>query len=479
MKYNNYDITTIYYSGYTITSAYGCGGYKVFDGGDVPPTPTGGTKFSAVYLGGETYSADCDGNTTLTSGNTKPSGYEYSAMTEATIGSCVTAIGDRTFNSCKSLSSITIPDSVTSIGNNAFGWCDSLTSVTIPDSVTSIGDSAFQFCNSLTSVTIPSGVTTIGKSALFYCSGLQSITVNAITPPTIGYGAFNNTNDCPIYVPCQSLEAYKTAWSDYESRIQCIEPVFDGKFKAIYSGGTIYSVDCDSNTSLTTAITKPSGYQYSAMTSAVIGDCITSIGFGAFWSCHSLSSITLPDSIVSIGQNAFYDCPMLTSITIPSGVTTIGRNAFGYCRSLTSIDIPDSVTSIGDTAFEDCKSLTSITIGSGLTTINNYVFSKCISLASITIPNTVTSIGSTAFDGCRDVTTLTIGSGVTSIGDIAFAGCSGLTSVTINAIAPPTLGSAVFMNTNDCPIYVPAESVNAYKSADGWSTYADRIFTIT
>jgi hypothetical protein len=47
--------------------------------------------------------------------------------------------------------------------------------------------------------------------------------------------------------------------------------------------------------------------------------------------------------------------------------------------------------------------------------------------------------------------------------------------VTVNAITPPTLGSNAFDSTNNCPIYVPAESVNTYKSATNWSTYADRI----
>jgi len=43
---------------------------------------------------------------------------------------------------------------------------------------------------------------------------------------------------------------------------------------------------------------------------------------------------------------------------------------------------------------------------------------------------------------------------------------------------PPTLGSSTFDDTNNCPIYVPSGSVNAYKSASGWSTYADRIQAI-
>ena len=76
------------------------------------------------------------------------------------------------------------------------------------------------------------------------------------------------------------------------------------------------------------------------------------------------------------------------------------------------------------------------------------------------------------------LTSVTIPSGVTSIGVAAFNGCRGLTSVTVNATTPPTLGKYVFTSTNNYPIYVPSESVNAYKAATNWSTYASRIQAI-
>jgi hypothetical protein len=57
--------------------------------------------------------------------------------------------------------------------------------------------------------------------------------------------------------------------------------------------------------------------------------------------------------------------------------------------------------------------------------------------------------------------------------------CSGLTSIIVNATTPPKLSNSnAFNNTNDCPIYVPSGSVNTYKSASGWSTYASRIQAI-
>ncbi|MBQ3616844.1 MAG: leucine-rich repeat protein, partial [Bacteroidales bacterium] len=96
---------------------------------------------------------------------------------DITIPESVTAIGDKAFFNCKSLTSVTIPESVTSIGSDAFFNCTSLTSVTIPESVTSIGKSAFSSCSSLTSVTIPEGVTAIGKGAFDVCTSLTSVTI--------------------------------------------------------------------------------------------------------------------------------------------------------------------------------------------------------------------------------------------------------------------------------------------------------------
>ena len=129
-----------------------------------------------------------------------------------------------TLNDYGLLTSADIKSGVTSIGDNVFYSCRSITSVTIPNSVTTIGVSTFRYCSSLTSIDIPSGVTSIGNEAFRYCSRLSSVTVLATTPPTIGVSAFNNTNDCPIYVPAQSVDAYKSAtnWSTYASRIQAI-----------------------------------------------------------------------------------------------------------------------------------------------------------------------------------------------------------------------------------------------------------------
>ena len=122
--------------------------------------------------------------------------------------------------------------------------------------------------------------------------------------------------------------------------------------------------------------------------------------------------------------------------------------------------------------------MTSAVIGTCVEEIGDSAFKSCSNLSSVTIPSGVTSIGTSAFQTCSGLTSVTIPSGVTSIGASAFRNCISLTSVTCLATTPPTLGSNVFLGTNDCPIYVPSGSVENYQAASVWSTIASRIQAI-
>lgn len=98
----------------------------------------------------------------------------------------------------------------------------------------------------------------------------------------------------------------------------------------------------------------------------------------------------------------------------------------------------------------------------------------------VVVGNDITSIGGEAILGCASLTSATIGSGVTVIANGVFYNCTALTSVTVEATTPPTLSTFTFDNTNNCPIYVPASAVDAYKgsTSTGWSEYASRIEAI-
>lgn len=99
--------------------------------------------------------------------------------------------------------------------------------VVVGNDITSIGGEAILGCASLTSATIGSGVTIIANGVFYDCTALTSVTVNAIDPPTLSSMTFDNTNNCPIYVPASAVDTYKTStstgWSNYASRIQAIQ----------------------------------------------------------------------------------------------------------------------------------------------------------------------------------------------------------------------------------------------------------------
>jgi predicted nucleic acid-binding Zn-ribbon protein len=149
---------------------------------------------------------------------------DCSGLTTIEIPSSVATIGEDAFRNCSGLTSIDIPNSVTTIGECAFYECSGLTTIEIPSSVATIGSNAFRNCSGLTTIEIPSSVATIGDDAFRNCSGLTSITLLATTPCKIGFDIFENTNDCPLYVPSEAIYNYYLApnWKYYKNRIQAI-----------------------------------------------------------------------------------------------------------------------------------------------------------------------------------------------------------------------------------------------------------------
>ena len=181
--------------------------------------------------------------------------------------------------------------------------------------------------------------------------------------------------------------------------------------------------------------------------------------------------IVFDKDITAISEYAFYKCTKLTSIKMPKSITKIREYAF-YNSGLTNIEMPNNVTEIETFAFYSTD-IVNLIIPDSVTTIGSYAFYGCTSLTSVTIPDGVTSIGNDAFGYCNSLTSVTIGDSVTSIGDRAFYDCYSLTSVYCKPITPPMGGNRMFdNNVSGRTIYVPRDSVEAYKSASSWSAYA-------
>lgn len=161
----------------------------------------------------------------------------------------------------------------------------------------------------------------------------------------------------------------------------------------------------------------------------------------------------IKDCVTKIDKEAFYYFDNLTKVTLPDSLIEIGIEAFSFCSGLMHVVIPNNVTSIGRLAFYACDGLTDVTFGNSVTTIEANAFKECEKLTVITLPSSVTSLGEGAFNRCINIRT-----------------------VTCKATTPPTMGNTVFGGDNWLSaIYVPAESVDAYKAADGWKDYASII----
>ena len=450
-------VTTIGYSAF-----YGCSSIECIT---IPNSVTsiGGSAFSgcigeltvncnipdADYDSGSGFSGSQFTSVTIGDGVTTIGNYAFygcKSLTNITIPNSLIKIGNYTFRNCTSLTSVTIPDSVTSIGSFAFYGCSSLTNITIPDSVTSIGNYAFYDCKSLTNITIPNSLIKIGNYTFYNCSSLTSITIHdSVT--SIGSSAFYGCSSLTSVSIGDSVttfgeEAFRGCTG--ELTVNCNIPS--------YSYGVFYK---------------------SNFTKVTIGDAVTSIGKYAFRYCDSITSVTIGKGVVSIGEEAFSECTgeLIVNCNIPS--TTNG--AF-YNANFTSATIGDGVTTIGNNAFRYCENLTDVTIPNSVTKIGEYAFSWCDNLANVNIPYGVTMIGQGAFGVCYSLTSITIPKSVTSIGMGAFSSCRSLTSVYCECTTPPTGGSYMFdSNASDRKIYVPTESVDAYKSAEYWSEYASVI----
>lgn len=93
-------------------------------------------------------------------------------------------------------------------------------------------------------------------------------------------------------------------------------------------------------------------------------------------------------------------------------------------------------------------------IGNGYETLKMGVFAQSETLTAVTLPSTIIQLFGYVFE------------------------MSALKQVTCYATVPPTCSADIFRQTALEHIYVPAESVNAYKTATNWSDYASIIEAI-
>lgn len=379
------------------------------------------------------------------------------SLTDINFPEGITSIGKQAFYDCIKLNNVKLPNTLISIGNGSFYNCVGFTSVEIPNSVTTIEDKAFKDCNNIKAIIIGNGITFIGENA--FDNSASIVYCKATEPPVLdkynGYyaGQQFNTN-ATIYVPMQSVDAYKSAdtWGFYKDDIVGYEFDDDEQDSGVPSNQIWY-------TSTTGEVVEP-------YAEGVFGAILLSNTYE-----NGKGVITFDSNVTKIGYRAFYLLTTISSISIPSTVTEIGGYAFSGCNGLTEFKFPDSVKSVGDNAFKSCINLATCDFGDGINSIGKSSFSGC-SFTELVIPNSVVTMDEYAFHAC-EIKRLVIGAGVKSIGLNAF-NSNPLKSIYVKATTPPTLNKDPFSGSS-YTIYVPTESVDIYTTDESWMGYSSYI----
>ena len=246
---------------------------------------------------------------------------------------------------------------------------------------------------------------------------------------------------------------------------------------------------------------------------------LTSIGEYAFNGAKSIKEVVLPQSLVRLEQYSFIECRSIHTFTIGPNLSLIAQHALNSCYSLTNLYVPDNVTEIRYNAFnmipnvsysegrEDrpdagartvngiveepmvydpvdqtklsaCSAFAKgyIKVKDGVKVLGSYALYNCIAITTVELPNSVEKVEGYALYHCDAAETLIIGNGLKETDMYSFS-MKNLKNVVCMAVTPPDLGMNSFYDTNvgAAFLYVPDESVDAYKEAPQWKNFGSII----
>lgn len=362
------------------------------------------------------------------------------------------------------------------IGNRSFKNTD-IEEVTSLGKITELGKyeswsgngyGTFAGCTALWRVVLHEGIILIGHSAFRGCTSLANLNwVDSIE--IIEEEAFRYTPQMAIEISLSNNLKKIADWAFFNSGV----------------AGELYAPNLEEikNRSFKNCrnLTKVSS----------IGDKITELGKYESWS--------------SEGYGVFAGCTGLVSFRLPMNVRLIGSYAFCGCTALVNMEWRDTIEIVEEYAFQGCTSWVISHVITSLVSIGNFAFSETQN-ADIVIdcPNLSGDIGYNAFykSGVTEVRNLgavtsikgynnfTWANGFSnssklryfrlpatcvSLPSESFRDCPLLTVFICDSETPASVGSALFAGSDNVVIYVPDTSVEAYKTAQNWNAYADRI----
>ncbi|MCH5241560.1 MAG: leucine-rich repeat protein [Muribaculaceae bacterium] len=405
-------------------------------------------------------------------------------------------IGSYAFYECSNLEKVDLHECryLESIGKYAFAYCPKLETVDLYDcdDLASLGSYAFYKCGNLKSVNLyyTSDLETIPSYCFAYCSSLETVNLSSNTENINSYAFYKCSNLSNINLALTHLEIV----GDY----------------AFYGCSSI------------TEIKPTDTYGH-----------IESIGNYAFSNCTGLTSVSFSGNThLTIGNYAFNQCTALTDAKFDAYIESIGDNAFAstslqnlYLDWLLSYfqagenPFPNDGEGIAlevwkgeefdfamNPVFQNFDSINGYELEEGVmkdytywppysnetdfyvydvdltTTFGTLKYdSRYPNRTSMEIPGVAKNSFCTAFIAAEAyidntlLTSLTLPKYLQGIGDAAFANSDLLEEITIYATIPPAMGEGVFNEAalQNAILLVPAGSVEAYQTAEGWSEFAN------
>ena len=333
---------------------------------------------------------------------------------------------------------------------------------------------AFYDLNISGSIIFKEGVERIGGYAFYNC-GFDSATFPE-SLSSIGACAFNGASISRINI--SSLESWLNI-----NKVYIEEKFADG----IY---TTYGMAFDSNYTLyvndkpleniiipkgTTEI-KPFAFKHCLMKSINIPSSVNYIGLEAFGSCHNLENLEIESSgePMEIRDKAFIACSSLKNIDLPGrcqfNYGTICSGVFSFCENLEIVTLNEGIEYLPKNCFLGCRTLKNINMPSSLKIVDEGCFDGCESIEKIVFPEGFEKL----FGGilnCGSLQHISYPSTLSYIGDWYYA-CENLKSIDIQAInVPGHYGGIIPTVAENCILYVPTESVEAYKADEYWGQF--------
>lgn len=213
-----------------------------------------------------------------------------------------------------------------------------------------------------------------------------------------------------------------------------------------------------------TGITRVDSFAFSnsTVTKLYMPNTVTSLG--NFKEVPNLTELRLSESLTSLPPRFSIPCPLY----IPKSLQTIGVGDEYKNTYYNSITINPE-----NTELELIDGIVYTT--SGIPTIQ----AQSYNTQTLSVKAGVVTIPTRFCENNKIITTLTIPSSVTSISYRFLKNASHLTTLICEAVTPPSLNIyQSLQGTSLVAIKVPSASVDTYKAADGWSTFADKIIAI-